>query len=591
MESQLGLESSPFTSRFDSNYVATDSECVEIQNLLKKPTARLEELSTLLRELDERSARIQAEQASLFLSISKHQALTSLIRKLPIDILQEIFIACLPTTYNAVMSNQHPPMLLTQICSSWRKVAHATPQLWKSIHIAIPFNAPRIYSLEYSNFRSTVEQVARRRSEAVLEWISRSGACPLDISISKWDTSVPYGTYDNIIESLILFSERWREISFSVPHQALGPVAALPASKVPLLESLVLNCGRLHFSPAPIRTGFDTQSDWFISGVIKAPKLREIRLTQLSEDVARLPINWSQLTTLSLEGTTVGRLSISKAYKILSSCRNLINCRLEIGTVMPTEDPPFYETSTASTISLPFLTDFSVCEDTNLSKLFGLLHLPSLNSLEFHTTIWPTHASSPGLLSLLERSHSMIQHLITDPQFFKRQDFVECLRLCPSLKSLSIRKAHTISTPPVWPQVDIPTCRVDDTFLRMFTSDETGLEDSGGGGGGEGGEGCLCPKLETFECSSETAFSEIALLQFIKDKSSIPGLAKLETLFVIFYSHSLHDIQMELEVYKKAGLRATVSYPHSSFMAAPFSPFEGLPVDGNMGQFGCLPFY
>jgi hypothetical protein len=107
---------SPFTSLLDSNYVATDSELLEIQSLLVLPTSRLEDLSTQLQKLDEQSTQIRNEQSSLFLFISKHRALISLIRRLPIYILQEIFIACLPTTaYNKPgMISWESPILLTQ---------------------------------------------------------------------------------------------------------------------------------------------------------------------------------------------------------------------------------------------------------------------------------------------------------------------------------------------------------------------------------------------------------------------------------------------------------------------------------------------
>ena len=91
------MDSSPFASGLDSNYIATDSESLEIKILLEHPTARLEELSTELQELRD-------EQSALLLFISKHRTLISPIRKLPIDVLQKIFIACLPTAHNPVMS-------------------------------------------------------------------------------------------------------------------------------------------------------------------------------------------------------------------------------------------------------------------------------------------------------------------------------------------------------------------------------------------------------------------------------------------------------------------------------------------------------
>ena len=548
---------SPFTSRLDSNYAATDSESLEIQTLLELPTSRLEELSTKLKELDEQYTQLSNEQSSLLLFISKHRALISLIRKLPIDILQEIFIACLPTAHNAVMSRREPPILLTQICSSWRHIAHATPQLWKSIHIAVPCDKSGRYSSEYPNSSSMPMEHIERRSEGVLEWLSRSATYPLDISLGTWGTGVLDGSYDKIFNSLIPFSERWRDVRFSAPFQALVPVASLPRSKVPLLESLSLNCPP---TPPVHLAQLDPQSVWVTSGLLKAPKLRDLWLrgywlAQLNEDVTRLPVNWSQLTNISLEGSAWGAspssLSVSRAYKLLSLCQNLTTCRLEIVRGSPPLEP------TAALITLPFLTRLTVREEgISISRLFTLLHLPFLDYIEFHTTIRPTPESSSSLLSLLSRFHNTTQ-LITDAQFFTRQDFIRCLRLCPLLKSLSIRRVYAMGAPP-----DIPSCRIDDAFLKLFTESSND-------------EGYLCPHLEDFESSSETAFSENALLQFVKGKNggSKTGLAELKNLSVIFYSGPLCDVNQELEPYKQAGLVATIIYP----LTAPFSAFGGLP--------------
>ena len=556
---------SPFTSRLDSNYVATDSESLEIESLLELPTSRLEELSIQLQDLEEQTTQIRNEQSALLLFVSKHRALISLIRKLPIDILQEIFVACLPTAHNPVMSRWEPPILLTQICSSWRVVAHATPQLWKSIHIAVPCNKSGRYHSEYTSFPSatSVEHIDRR-SDAVVEWLTRSVAFPLDISLGHWGTSAVDGFYSKVIDALIRFSERWREVRLSAPYQALVPIATLPASKVPLLEILSLNCPPVHPAHFP---HVDPQSVWITSGVLKAPKLRDLWLrglwlTHLNGDVTRLPINWSQLTNISLEGTSWGSsssLSISRAYRLLSLCQNLITCRLEIGIMAGFEELE----STTTLISLPFLTRLSVREETaGLSRLFTLLHLPALNYIEFHTTIQPTLQSNTSLLSLLTRFQNTIQ-LVTDAQFFTRQDFIKCLRLCPLLKSLSIRKAYAMGAPP-----GIPFCKVDDAFLKMFFEPSNDSD-----------EGYLCPHLEDFESSSETAFSETTLLQFVKEKNGSTtttntGLAKLKHLFVVFYSRSLNnDINRELEPYEQAGLVATITYP----LRAPFSAFGGLP--------------
>ena len=564
------MDSSPFAFRLDSNYAATDSESLEIQTLLKLPTSRLEELSTKLKELDDQHKQLRNEQFSL---ISNHSVI-SLIHKLPIDILQKIFVACLPTAHNAVMSRWEPPILLTHICSSWRNVAHATPQLWRSIHIAVPCHRSGSYSVEYRNFSPSQVEHINRRSEAVLEWLSRSAAYPLDISLGHWGAFALDDFCDKIIDSLILFSERWRDVRLSTPCLALEPVLALPPSKVPLLETLSLN---FHYSPHKrnLQAQIAAQSISMTSGVLNAPKLRDLWLhgvwpVQLiglrnAEDVTRLPINWSQLTNISLEGsawshgTSSHSLTVSMAYKLFSLSPNLITCRLEIGTAY-SQDSSLPHESTAALISLPFLTRLSVIENTGLSRLFTLLHLPSLNSIEFQTSIWPStqESKSTCLLSLLTRFRNTTQ-LITDAQFFTRQDFIKCLRFCPLLKSLSIRKPTIYRTP----VPRIPIFRVDDAFLKLF------IESSND-------EGYLCPHLEDFESSAETAFSETTLLQFVKEKNgdtSHTGLAKLKRLTVVFYCLPLSDVNRELELYKQAGLAATITYP----LTAHFSAFGGLP--------------
>jgi hypothetical protein len=571
---------SPFTSRLDSNYVASDSESLEIQEILKNPTLRVAELTSQLQQLDEQHTQLRNEQSALLLFISKHRALISLIRKLPIDILQEIFFACIPTTYNAVMSRWEPPILLTHICSSWRYIAHATPQLWKSIHIAVPSSTPGRYPSDYA---TSIEHI-HRRSDAVLEWLSRSAGHPLDISLGNWGSIVPDVFYDKIISSLIRFSDRWSYVRLSAPHQALVPVANLPPSKVPLLESLSLDF-------PSVEPPVDYQVVWITGGLLKSPKLHDLCIrglwldsNHLDDYMTRLPVNWSQLTNFSLEGTSWGSFSISKAYTLFSLCPNLITCRLEIGD--RGDFSGFMDDlSFRSTISLPFLKTLSIREEiTSLSRLFNLLHLPSIHRIQFHTTIRPTPSQQQqqqqqsSLFYLLTPPHNVIE-LVTDPQYFTRQEFIQCLRLCPLLRTLSIRRDTIGVATPI-----ISSCSIDNDFLNMFTNDN------------EEGGGYLCPHLKAFECSSETLFSESALLQFVKAKngenptststttistststSTTTGLAKLTHLFVVFYCRPLTDdidiLNQELEPYEEAGLLATITYPHT----APFSAFGGLP--------------
>ncbi|KAF9442573.1 hypothetical protein P691DRAFT_652912, partial [Macrolepiota fuliginosa MF-IS2] len=51
------------------------------------------------------------------------------ISLLPIDVLTNIFLSCV-SDGDCDMSTRGAPLVLTQVCSSWRKTALRVPQLW-----------------------------------------------------------------------------------------------------------------------------------------------------------------------------------------------------------------------------------------------------------------------------------------------------------------------------------------------------------------------------------------------------------------------------------------------------------------------------
>src|SRR5271155_4400079 len=94
---------------------------------MKEEMARLErELEALSKDHDELDRQLTA-----------CQSLLTLPRRLPEDILREIFQLGLPTDRNAYPSKKTAPLIFTHICRRWRRVAISTPSLWSTIHIRI----------------------------------------------------------------------------------------------------------------------------------------------------------------------------------------------------------------------------------------------------------------------------------------------------------------------------------------------------------------------------------------------------------------------------------------------------------------------
>ncbi|KAJ6557851.1 hypothetical protein B0H19DRAFT_906207, partial [Mycena capillaripes] len=122
--------SSPFAHRLETNYFPDDEEVLEIQGLLVEPTLRLKRLDDEIADLQKAIDKLAEERNSLGAYVAAHKALISPVRRLPLDIIQEIFIACLPTHRYCVMSASEAPILLGRICSAWRAISFSTPQLW-----------------------------------------------------------------------------------------------------------------------------------------------------------------------------------------------------------------------------------------------------------------------------------------------------------------------------------------------------------------------------------------------------------------------------------------------------------------------------
>ncbi|KAJ7677617.1 hypothetical protein B0H17DRAFT_863759, partial [Mycena rosella] len=122
--------SDPFASKLGTNYCPEDEEIAEINALLVEPAQRLKCLDDEITDLHSALDSLREERGSLGAYVGAHKALISPARRLPLDIIQEIFLACIPTHRNCVMSFIEAPVLLGRICSSWRTISLSTPRLW-----------------------------------------------------------------------------------------------------------------------------------------------------------------------------------------------------------------------------------------------------------------------------------------------------------------------------------------------------------------------------------------------------------------------------------------------------------------------------
>ncbi|KAF8988742.1 hypothetical protein BDQ17DRAFT_1373884 [Cyathus striatus] len=170
------------------------------------------------------------------------------------------------------MSATEAPMLLTQICSSWRRIALSTPRIWSSIHIVLPNIIRGAYPVR--NYlveeEELVLQTLDRRQAFVKKWLDRSGACPLTISIlqtpdagafssnNNAETEAYYNTKQKIRQihrqffhdTIIPYHQRWYNLKISFFVDTLQGLLeiGLKTEYLKMLKELHINCQVLHSS-------------------------------------------------------------------------------------------------------------------------------------------------------------------------------------------------------------------------------------------------------------------------------------------------------------------------------------------------------
>ncbi|KAJ7689314.1 hypothetical protein B0H17DRAFT_937479, partial [Mycena rosella] len=115
----------------ESNDPPFDSDTLSIRQIISGRQAHLAALDAQLNALRNEMDRLSAERDKTVECIRHHTAVISPIRRLPPELLCEIFAATLPGTRRVGTTTVNcPPWRLAHICSPWRAVAVADPFLW-----------------------------------------------------------------------------------------------------------------------------------------------------------------------------------------------------------------------------------------------------------------------------------------------------------------------------------------------------------------------------------------------------------------------------------------------------------------------------
>ncbi|KAK7008294.1 hypothetical protein R3P38DRAFT_2552210 [Favolaschia claudopus] len=304
--------------------------------------------------------------------INAHHSILSAVRRLPPEILGEIFLLALPDVdYIDSDVAEHikgTPWLLSHVCRRWRAAIQGNPLLWSNIHV------------DTINLRRRIIHTFREDEHplrALETQITLSDNAPLfvDFWMSR-DTEGNSPEFSKFFELVLGQSNRWQQLK--VCWSGRAPALHL----LSCLTDQLAHLQRLFFHPY----GFRYQLPPALGSLFAlAPSLREALLTSndFTDPSPPLDLPWHQLTRL--------RLRSSQAYIVenLPKAVNLRDC-----AIAPKHHPLISPSLANLPLVLPNVRRLTLCEaPENWLKLdtplLEHLHLQSCTDIVFQIMIHP----------------------------------------------------------------------------------------------------------------------------------------------------------------------------------------------------------
>ncbi|KAJ2929528.1 hypothetical protein H1R20_g7554, partial [Candolleomyces eurysporus] len=406
---------------------ALDTELEDLRSRLVAVEDQLNPTDVGLTEVEQHMAALSNKRKQKIRSIEQHTALLNPIHNVPIDILQTIFQCCVndPVPFASTQLDTDPmypcfcPMLLTLVCSSWRRVALGCPSLWSKPYIFIPAQTSGTSHVRWI-------EILKNRAQLILLWLSRAGIHPLTIGVSSPPGLESNEGFHAIGEAIIAFSSQWERLRVQGSNSILQTLLEVPKSFVPNLKFVDLTYGSF---PGAIETDIAIgKPDCLIS----APSLRGVRLAGTSlRTFQSIPLPWSQLKDIRF-----GRLTESQAnlfndrevLELLERCSLLQRCELYVPVGWVIQEP-----RSSNPVILPHLTHLDFNHSQNAAGLFLSLELPALTTLLYSTLDGP---ESLGIL--LKRCAGTLRRLAVDAHRISAEDLLPMLSQTVHLESLGL---------------------------------------------------------------------------------------------------------------------------------------------------------
>ncbi|KAJ7693336.1 hypothetical protein B0H17DRAFT_1059790 [Mycena rosella] len=265
-----------------------------IRSVVSKTESRLAYLDGQIFRHRDRLRELEEERAALWRYHTPNKAILSPLRRMPPEVLAEIFLWTLPTLQTAfdrsAFGVKRSPWLLTQISSRWRAVAVSTPALWSHVIVACDH--------EHANPLSIVKsQIERAQKLKIHFYGSEKRHAQPQIEIFRF---------------LAEHSSRWEELSIGLTSH-LFPLLGTLKHRLPALRRLWVE-----WDGPESQAGVE-----FIDCFQPAPSLLDVAICNDYRSIS-IPLPAHQLTRYNLDAPWKVHAGI------LKRAHNLVQARIDV---------------------------------------------------------------------------------------------------------------------------------------------------------------------------------------------------------------------------------------------------------------------
>ncbi|KAF7974254.1 hypothetical protein HWV62_13156 [Athelia sp. TMB] len=390
---------SPVPNVLDSYSFPSAEESKLIHATLSQIAAELSELDKEIIQMEGVLDELRRNRDDLQLFSNRHKNALNHPRRLPAEILGEIFIRWQLAAEGSLAVT---PAL---VCQHWRAVAMATSELWRT-------------------FRFTSLTTTELDVEMTSRWLGRSRGQLLNINLTGTEVDAQITNIANQppFSMLIEHSDRWKDLRLYIPcvYKAPAPqwLRTLPRCW-PSLRSLEIGGG-----------SYEPFVDFPDSQFRDAPLLRAVSFTRrVFTTIPQLP--WSQLTHCTLLGASGIYYLYQECHEVLLSCPALIKCEMQVDG-----NQPFPSSLCPIDHANLSIFSFGSWDGRNLPLFWDLLTLPALSEV----VAWGKYLPAACLVSLVARSSCSLTSLMIQSETPEEDDpqLIGLLRLTPRLNKLEV---------------------------------------------------------------------------------------------------------------------------------------------------------